>query len=203
MKKNGDYKFAKKSDVMNKHYEKALRLAKKKNPDNKRVFDLLNKAIKEDCGEASYALATWYLFGEYVEKDLSKAVMLLQKAAKHNIANACFDLALSYETGQGIDQDFTKAFQFYLRGALYGDCDCFAQVGRCYQQGIGIHKSHSIAEIWFEKAEFLGVELEYDNIIELNPKKRMNKNYAKATRIAQNKNPDNKKVYELPCKAID
>ena len=138
-------------------YDKALSEMSKKNPNKEKVFKWLTQSMEGGNAEASYALATWYLHGEYVEKDISKATILLKRAVDKNIPNACYDLAISYEKSCGVSKDLKKAFELYVRAALYGDSQSFYEVGRCYYHGIGVEKNESLADIWLEKAENLGI----------------------------------------------
>lgn len=148
---------------LNKKYKKALKIAQQEKYNQKQVYDLLLEAISENSGDAMYALATWYLFGEYVVKNYKTGNQLLERATQLHIPQACFDLAISYEKGIGIEKNFAKAFSLYVKGALYGDNGSFEDVGRCYNYGIGVQENKDLAQIWYEKAESLGVELRYDD----------------------------------------
>ncbi len=143
-------------------YNKALKEVGKENGDIELILSLLNKAIEKGSLKASYALGTWYLHGNNVEKDLIKAVDLLEKASKGNIPEACFDLAVCYETGEAVTKDENKAFKLYLQGALWGDKQSCYEVGRCYYYGVGITEDKSIGDIWLDRAEFLGIKEEIE-----------------------------------------
>lgn len=145
-------------DKVNKKYTKALKLAQSKQYDANKVIRLLNEAIDEGSGEAMYALATWYLFGKHVDKDLAKGNQLLSEAVEKCIPEACFYLAISYERGWGVEKNLYQAFFLYVKGALYGEAECFEEVGRCYYFGIGVRQDRKLAEIWYEKGERLGVD---------------------------------------------
>jgi len=138
-------------------YETALKEMSRSRPNIESVIDLLNKSIELGNPDAAYALATWYIHGGYVEKDLSKGIMLLKRAADKNIAEACYDLAICYEKPAGVTQNLEKVFELYMRAALHGDKQSFHEVGRCYFYGIGIAENRKLADIWLEKAEELGV----------------------------------------------
>ena len=83
--------------------------------------------------------------------------MLLKRAVNKNLPEACYDLAVCYEEPAGVVKNQEKAFELYLKAALYGDKQSFHEVGRCYYYGIGVIKNKSLADIWLEKAEELGV----------------------------------------------
>lgn len=143
---------------MSDHYKIALQEISKKNPDTNKAFSELTKAMESGDGEATYALATWYLHGAYVDKDLPRAIMLLNNAANKNVPSACFDLAIAYETSDGVPEDLEKAFKLYVKAALYGDEQSFHEVGRCYFHGIGTDEDKKLADIWLEKAESVGIK---------------------------------------------
>lgn len=141
-------------------YNKALDEASKASPNTELVLKLLDEAIGKGSLKACYALGTWYLHGNYVTKDLTKAVELLKKATKGNVPEACFDLAVCYETGEGVEKNDKKAFEHYLRAALWEDKQSIYEVGRCFYYGIGTDENKSIGNIWLDRAEFLGIKEE-------------------------------------------
>ena len=122
-------------------YDAALEEMSKETPNIKQVLVWLNESLELGDSNAAYALGTWYLHGENVDKDLSKAVDLLEIAANGNVPEACFDLAICYEKPEGVAQNLEKAFQLYIKAALYGDDQSFFEVGRCYCHGIGVEKN--------------------------------------------------------------
>lgn len=139
-------------------YDAALEMARSKNANPILTLDVLSKAVDRGSAKASYALATWYLFGKCVEKDLKKAVQLLRKAASSGVADAMFDLAVCYEKGAGLRKNPKKALEHYLMAALRGDAKAIHEVGRCYWHGIGILRNRTLANIYLDRAKELGVE---------------------------------------------
>jgi TPR repeat protein len=139
-------------------YDVALKLARRtKNPPRK-VYDLLLAADKEGDARATYALATWFLFGNrYCKKDYHQAVRLLKQAAKANIREAAYDLAICFEKGRGARKSFKGAFRCYVQAALLGDVQSHFEVGRMCFHGIGTAKDRDLAEVWLARAEALGV----------------------------------------------
>lgn len=141
-------------------YELALRITNGKRPDLVRVSALLEEAHDQGDRRATYALATWSLFGNAIHpKDRRRAIQLLKLAAKADIAAAHFDLAVSYETGQGIKRNEEAAYRHFLAAALNGDNDSLAEVGRCLYHGIGVARDRKVAEVWFRRANALGVNV--------------------------------------------
>ena len=84
-------------------------------------------------------------------------MVLLKRAADKNVADACYDLAVSYEKPEGVAANLEKAFELYVKAALHGDNQSFHEVGRCYYYGIGVPSNKTLADIWLEKAEELGI----------------------------------------------
>jgi len=138
-------------------YDTALKEMRKKRPDAKPGLRLLRHALAKGDARAAYALATWYLHGTHFELDYRRAVVLLKQAAEQNIPDALYDLAVCYEKGEGIRKSEPKAYRLYLRGALWGDKQSIYEVGRCLFHGIGTRRDRRLADIWFARAEALGV----------------------------------------------
>jgi len=143
--------------IVNSLYEQALQEAKKKRPDDEKVFSLLTKSLESGEIKAAYALGTWYLHGKHVKRNIRRAVQLLKQAAQENIPDALYDLAVCYEKGVGTRKNEKKAFECYLRASLYGDVQSIYEVGRCYYYGVGVSKDKYISKIWFDRAKVLGI----------------------------------------------
>jgi TPR repeat protein len=141
-----------------KSYDAATKEMLKKRPDAKRGLRLLRHALGKGDMRAAYALATWHLFGVHgVEKDHRRAIELLKQAAEQNIPDALYDLAVCYEKGAGARKSEHKAFHLYVRAALWGDKQSVYEVGRCLFYGIGTRRDRRLADVWFARAEALGV----------------------------------------------
>ncbi|MDR2156023.1 MAG: hypothetical protein LBE78_13545 [Burkholderiaceae bacterium] len=141
-------------------YELALKTASRKYPDLIKTKTLLEEAHVQGDRHATYALATWFLFGNAVQsKNLRRAIQFLKMAAKADVAAAHFDLAVSYETGQGTKKDEKAAYRHYLAAALNGDNDSVVEVGRCLYHGIGVVRDRKAAEVWFRHADALNINV--------------------------------------------
>lgn len=140
-------------------YDEALLEVSRENADIDKVVLMLRKSIAEGEPRAAYALGTWYLhgYGDKIGKDIDKALELLQQAASENVPGALFDLAVCYEKGEGLTKNLRTAMEYYLRAALNGDDQSVYEVGRGYHYGIGFEKDRKLSEIWFDRAEALGV----------------------------------------------
>ncbi|WP_162243748.1 tetratricopeptide repeat protein [Ramlibacter sp. Leaf400] len=144
----------------NKLYEQALRLATRKKPDLAQAKGLLETAHVAGDRRATYALATWLLTGNTVcSKDVRAAVRLLKLAAEADIAPAHFDLAVSHETGQGTRKNEKAAYRHFVAAALNGDDAALAEVGRCLYHGIGVGRDRKLAEVWFRRADMMGISI--------------------------------------------
>jgi len=143
----------------NAKYERALKLAQNQLKPSKEVYDLLRAADNDGDGRATYALATWHLFGSpFTKIDYRAANKMLKRAASKGVADAAHDLAISYEKGLGIGKSLSRAFEYYMRAALFGDAQSHYEVGRMYFYGLGVQRNRRLADAWLAKAEALGIE---------------------------------------------
>jgi uncharacterized protein len=150
----------KSTQVGKTNYDLALRAASRKRPDFTQAAALLEGGHLEGDRRATYALATWYLYGHAgYAKSLPKAVQLLKIAVVADYAAAHFDLAVCYETGEGVKKNEAKAYLHYLAAALNGDLDSLGEVGRCLFHGIGTTRDRKAAEVWFRRADAMKVEI--------------------------------------------
>jgi uncharacterized protein len=139
-------------------YDLALFIASRKRPDLTRAGTLLESGHDKGDRRATYALATWYLYGHAnYGKDLRKAIQFLKLASSADIAAAHFDLAVCYETGEAVKKNEAKAYLHYLAAALNGDLDSLGEVGRCLFHGVGTGRDRKAAEVWFRRADAMGV----------------------------------------------
>jgi len=139
-------------------YEHALAEMYTEGPDIKGVLKALREAETLDSADAAYALATWYLFGENVDRNLKTAVVLLKKATTQEHVGALHALAICHEKGEGTRESPRLAFEAYLRAALRGEAQCVFEVARCLFWGIGTERDRRIARIWLKRASQLGIE---------------------------------------------
>jgi uncharacterized protein len=141
-------------------YELALKEATRKNPRLSIAAALLERAHSEGDRRATYALATWHLHGHAgYSKDLKVALALFKLAALAHHPEANFELAVCYENGEGVRKNDKRAYIHYLAAALFGDTDALTETGRCLYYGIGTNQDRKAAEVWFKKAESVGLEI--------------------------------------------
>lgn len=140
-------------------FKRALALTASKKPNYAKGFPLLAAAERLGHAEATYALATWYLFGRHVAPSSAKALVLLKRAVRRGSADAAFDLAIAFEQGKIIERDERKAFQLYPTSAIrhrqplshpatYGFREAAYEVSRCYYHGIGVTADRRAGMIW-------------------------------------------------------
>ena len=146
-----------KKTIADPRYDEALKKAQRKGARVQAVMPLLVAAHEAGDARATYALATWYLHGVGVPKDLRHSILLLKQASKLENPDAMYDLAICYEKGEGIAKNLNKAFELYLKAAQQGDKLALYEVGRCYYHGIGVRKDRRKARVWLDRAEKLGV----------------------------------------------
>jgi TPR repeat protein len=138
-------------------YEEALIAAQAPNADFDSIRPMLLEAHEYGDARATYALATWYLYGRSVRKNLRKAIALLREAARSGLPDALFDLAVCYEQGEGVPENQRRAARLYVEAALRGDAQSLYEVGRCYYYGLGVPVDRALARIWLDRARGLGV----------------------------------------------
>lgn len=135
-------------------YERALSFSRMVPPDLKSAKDFLLKAHDNGDARATYALATWSIYGnEVTEKDEKEGVNLLREIEDCCIAEAIFNLGFAYDTGRFVDQDDLKAFSLYMRAALLGDKEACNQVSQYYAEGRTVQHDLALAEAWRIRGE--------------------------------------------------
>ena len=104
-----------------------------------------------------------YLYGENVEKSMTKAVEWFKKAALQNDDEAQYQLGCYYYFGDGVKQDYSKAVEWFIRAADNENVEACQFLGHCYYKGLGVRKNHRKALEWFVKAHNLPKQ-EYHHI---------------------------------------
>lgn len=135
-------------------YQLALSI-EKESDDAAKVLSLLEESSTLGNGEAKYALATFFIHGKYVEKDIRIAIPLLKQAVESGVKEAMFDLGYAYEEGRGVRKDLRVAFSLYLQASLLGDLSSSREVARCLYWGIGVDKNANLYEKFMDAIETL------------------------------------------------
>lgn len=135
-------------------FSRAMSICRSQSPDYGAARALLEKASEAGDARATYALATWYLFGgRTVRKNTKKGVEMLISIEASNIAEALFDLAIAYDWGRRVKKDLTKSFTLYMRSALLGHAEACEQVARIIAQGHVIKRDDHLVGDWMLRAD--------------------------------------------------
>ena len=149
-----------KSQTPEQIYKQALKLAMSQDPDPDldKVARMLEKAHEGGVAEATYALATWYLFGKHFRKNWKKGNALLRIAAEKRHPEALYNLGISYELGKGLKKNEKVAASLYFEAALLGDRDGLEDTARCFYHGIGVEKDRLFAKAIFRHLDSMPEE---------------------------------------------
>ena len=103
-------------------------------------------------------LATCYLNGEGVEKDVKKGIEWLEDAALQGFdIYASHELAVIYEMGNyGVDVDVVAAAKWFRHAAENGHVEAMAEYALCCELGCGVEQSYVEALDWYVKAANAG-----------------------------------------------
>ncbi|TAA21586.1 tetratricopeptide repeat protein [Pseudoxanthomonas winnipegensis] len=129
-------------------YERAEREMSQAKPSLEKAYSYLIEAQSNFDPRADYALATWYLHGRFVRRNVRKSIRLLKSACDGKVPEACFDIAVLYETGVGVKKNPRRAAIYYLKAALLGEKSAANEVARCLYYGIGFSKDVVQARVW-------------------------------------------------------
>lgn len=89
--------------------------------DEKKAFELYEKAMDKGDVDAIMNLAYCYRVGCGVEKDEKKAFKLYEQAMNKGDVDAINNLACCYLVGRGVKKDEGKAFELYMKSSDNGD----------------------------------------------------------------------------------
>lgn len=117
--------------------------------DLNKSYDYLSKSTQP---RAYYELGFFYLDGEVVEQNVSKALELFEKGAEMGYSYAFNTLGSIYTIGKYIERDFCKAFQYYSKAADAGIVESYANLGFSYLDGTGTDRDIAKAIHYFEKS---------------------------------------------------
>lgn len=129
-------------------------------PEN--AIEWLEISASQGVCSAQRNLGLCYLYGDGVNKSLSKAVSWLSMASKQNDAIAQTALGECYQTGTGVNQDLFEAIRLF-RSAASPNADypqgypkALYLLGKAYLEGQGVSINYKIAEEYLQKAANLG-----------------------------------------------
>ena len=99
------------------------------------AFYWLQHAANSGHGKAQYQLATQYMKGEHVSRNVRSALKWFNRAALQNIPEAHYHLAVMHEKGEGMSSNMAKAIDWYESAAKLGNTDAQQNLGIKYLAG--------------------------------------------------------------------
>lgn len=106
------------------------------------------EAAEQGYVEAQFDLASCYLYGIGVNKDLKQGIEWLKKAAEHQNLKALCNLGVCYRDGIGTGQDLEQAVNYFKQAADRGYVTAQFNLGACYYN----KKDYSQSIDWYKKA---------------------------------------------------
>lgn len=97
-------------------------------PNPHKAREWYEKAAQQGHPAAQYLLGSIYETGQFVDRDIKKAVMWYEKAANNGITNAQFRMGEFYEKGLGVEQDIEKAIAWYKKAATQNNLEAQAKL---------------------------------------------------------------------------
>lgn len=119
--------------------------------DKTKIISLTRKAADKGDGYAMYVLGTYYLEGNFIEKNESEARKWFQKAADKGNRSAMGTLGLNYLNGDGVPKDYAKAAVWLKKAAVKGDYRSMSAIGMMYYKGQGVAKNYAEAAKWLQQ----------------------------------------------------
>ena len=112
----------------------------------------LEKAAHQGHVDAQLFLGSFYLDGEGLKKDRTKALFWLKKSAEKNSPLAQGTLAREYY----LDKNYEEALKWFNKAAEQDETLSQYHLGIMYFAGLGVSKNYQIARKYFEKAAIKG-----------------------------------------------
>ena len=113
---------------------------------NSEALKFLTSGVSEGYTPSIKLLASLYLKGEVVSKDLHIALSLLKQASELGDDIAITAIGkIYYQLG-----DYDKAFQYFSIGAGKKDLDAIYHLGLCYAKGLGTKQDFEKAKFYYE-----------------------------------------------------
>ncbi len=101
---------------------------------------------------AQQLLGWFYMNGQGVEQDITKAIYWFQKAADQDEAIAQYYLGILYLESNDVEVDMSKAAHWLHKAAEQGDALAQYKLGSMYLEGKGVAQKYFMAAHWFRKA---------------------------------------------------
>ncbi len=112
---------------------------------------------RADSGNAAAQnlVASMYLRGAGVDKDVGKAVQFYSAAAEQGFVDAQVNLGAMYLQGLGVERDEAEGFRHFAMAAELGDEAAKSVVGELLWRGQGVGRNPGEARKWLEESEDL------------------------------------------------
>ena len=120
--------------------------------DFKSAFSIFKQLANDDNAQAQYMLFSMYAKGEYVARDLDKAVQWVKKSAALGFYDAHVSLGDMYLNGTGVEKDINAAIDWFTIAADEGSPIAMAYLAEIYNKT----KNKELAAKWWEKAATAG-----------------------------------------------
>ena len=95
-----------------------------------------SKAAATGDADAMCAIGSYYLVGEGVKQDHTKAFEWWEKASGRGHADATHKLAWCYKYGYAMERNGGKALELYLKAAELGSAEAVWSLGYIYRYGV-------------------------------------------------------------------
>lgn len=117
--------------------------------------DLSDRAERGEAS-AQASLASAYLTGRAVTKDLAQALKWAEKSALQGDADGQYTLGSMYLAGRGTLQNFETAFEWFEAAARQNHAESQYRLGNMYRSGHGVGADKIKAYVWFSLAAAQG-----------------------------------------------
>lgn len=125
--------------------------------DTALIVSHLEKGTSLNDPHCTANLASLYINGFGVKKDISKAFIMLAKIPEDKLDSfGLFLLGQMYELGEGTSTNFNEAFRLIKKSAEKGNTRAICKLGNFYQVGQGVEQNDSLAYIQYKKAADAG-----------------------------------------------
>jgi len=150
------------------NYDEGIR-GRTKQP--RKAFKIFEAAAKEGCAEGLYNVGQYYLHGDVVPLDNTRALECFREAVQQTpfyrvegrleenigVRESFLALGNAYRDGSGVDVDRDVAFDWYMRGARLGVPGAENNLGVMLWNGDGRPKDLKSAREWFRRAATKGL----------------------------------------------
>lgn len=110
------------------------------------------RAARRNHELAAFNLASMYMDGEGVERDLATAAKWIERSARSGYAPAQFQLGKMYYHGQGVPKDPEMEAYWYRQAAENGHPAAQHNLAVLYHKGEGVEQNDELARHWLEKS---------------------------------------------------